>query len=159
MAIDGGGHKGDPVPRAVTSLRRNVAQAAFASGAVEMVTRALTIVLSIATARALQPSEVGLLGLAVIVVGVLSLVTACAETAGVIGRSLGSDSQYAWSATVARGVVTACLLAVAPLFLPPLGHLLGGKETAASAEMMALVYLLLWQLGLDLAVTYPRVFL
>lgn len=123
-----------------------------------MVTRALTIVLSIATARALQPSEVGLLGLAVIVVGVLSLVTACAETAGVIGRSLGSDPQYAWSATVARGVVTAFLLAVAPFFVPPLAHLLAGKE-AASADLMALVYLLLWQLGLDLAVTYPRVVL
>ena len=158
MAIDGGALEGDPVPRAVTSLRRNVAQAAFASGAVEMVTRALTIVLSIATARALQPSEVGLLGLAVIVVGVLSLVTACAETAGVIGRSLGSGPQYAWSATVARGVITACLLAVAPFFLPPLAHLLAGKE-AASAHLMALVQLLLWQLVLDAAVTYPRVLL
>ncbi len=158
MAIDGGAHEGDPMPRAVTSLRRDVARAAFASGTVEMVTRALTIVLSIATARALQPSEVGLLGLAVIIVGVLSVVTACAETAGVIGRSLGSDPQYAWSTTVARGVVTACLLAVAPFFLPPLAHLLAGKE-AAGADLMALVYLLLWQLGLDLAVTYPRVLL
>jgi O-antigen/teichoic acid export membrane protein len=158
MAIDGGAHEGDPVPRAVTSLRRDVALAAFASGTVEMVTRALTIVLSIATARALQPSEVGLLGLAVIVVGVLSLVTACAETAGVIARSLGSDPQYAWSATVARGAVTACLLVVAPFSLPPFAHLLAGKETA-SVELMALVHLLLWQLVLDLAVTYPRVLL
>lgn len=144
--------------RPKTSLRREVAAAAFASGAVEIVTRALTIVLSIATARALQPSEVGLLGLAVIMVGVLSLVTACAETAGVIARSLASDPQYAWSATVVRAVVTACLLALAPLSLPSLAHLLAGRE-AASVELMALVYVLLWQLGLDLAGTYPRVLL
>jgi PST family polysaccharide transporter len=123
-----------------------------------MVTRAMTIVLSIATARALQPSEVGLLGLAVIFVGVLSLVTACAESAGVIARSLGSDPQYAWSATVARGLVTACLLALTPFSLPPLVHVLAGKE-AGSADLMALTHLLLWGLGLDLLATYPRVLL
>ena len=72
---------------AVISLRSAVARAAFASGAAEMVTRALTIVLSIAVARALDPQEVGLLGLGVIVVGTLSVVTACAETAGDYTRS------------------------------------------------------------------------
>lgn len=142
----------------MTSLRRGVVVAAFASGAVEMGTRVLTIVLSIATARALQPSEVGLLGLAVIIVGVLSVVTACAETAGVVARSRGSDPQYACSATATRGVITACLVAVAPFSLPPLAHLLAGKE-AATAELMALTHLLLWGLGLDLVATYPRVLL
>ncbi len=47
MAIDGGAL--DQVPKAVRSLRRDLAVAVFASGAVEMVTRALTIILSIAT--------------------------------------------------------------------------------------------------------------
>src|SRR5262245_46460210 len=98
----------------MTSLRRYVALAAFASGAVEIGTRVLTIVLAIATARALQPDEVGLLGLAVIVVGVLSVATACAETAGVVARSKGSDPEYAWSATATRGAITACLMALAP---------------------------------------------
>jgi O-antigen/teichoic acid export membrane protein len=140
------------------SLRHQVAVAAFTSGAVEMVTRVLTIVLSIATARALQPSEVGLLGLAVIIVGVLSLVAACAETAGVVARALGSDTQHAWAATVTRAGITAFLLAVAPFSLPPVAYVLAGKETA-SADLMALVYVLLWQLGLDLAATYPRILL
>ena len=156
--FEGSAYEVDTVPKSMTSLRRSVAGAAFASGTVEMLTRALTIVLSIATARALQPTEVGLLGLAVILVGVPSLVTACAESAGVIGRSLGSDQQYAWSATVARAVITTCLLAVAPFLLPPLAHLLAGKETA-SADLMALAQLLLWQLVIDVAVTYPRVLL
>lgn len=51
-----------------------------------------------------------------------------------------------------------CLLAVAPFSLPPLARLLAGEE-AAGADLMALVYVLLWQLGLDLAATYPRVLL
>jgi PST family polysaccharide transporter/lipopolysaccharide exporter len=158
MAIDGGDHEGDPVPKAATSLRRGVAQAAFASGAVEMVTRALTIVLSIAVARALDPREVGLLGLGVIVVGILSVVTGCAETAGVIGRSGGSDPQYAWASTVVRGIATGALLALSPLFLPSVVHLLAGRESS-SVELLGLIHVLLWQLVLDLAATYPRVLL
>lgn len=143
---------------AVISLRSAVARAAFASGAAEMVTRALTIVLSIAVARALDPQEVGLLGLGVIVVGILSIVTACAETAGVIGRSGGTDPQYAWASMAVRGVATGALLALAPLFLPAVVHHLAGKESS-SAELMGLVHVLLWQLVLDLVATYPRVLL
>lgn len=143
---------------AVISLRSAVARAAFASGAVEMVSRALTIVLSIAVARVLEPREVGLLGLGVIVAGILSVVTACAETAGVIGRSGGTDPQYAWTSMVVRGVATGGLLALAPLFLPAVVHLLAGKESSG-AELMGLIHVLLWQLVLDLAATYPRVLL
>jgi polysaccharide transporter, PST family len=146
------------VANAVMSLRSAVARAAFASGAVEMATRALTIVLSIVVARALDPREVGLLGLGVIVVGILSVVTGCAETAGVIGRSGGADAQYAWTSMVVRGVITGGLLALAPLFLPAALHLLPGKESS-SGELMGLMHVLLWQLVLDLAATYPRVLL
>jgi len=160
MVVDGGDDEGDPVPvpKAMTSVRRDVAQAAFASGAVEMVTRALTIVLSIAVARALEPREVGLLGLGVIVVGILSIITACAETAGVIGRSGGTDPQYAWTSMVVRGVATGGLLALAPVFLPAVVHHLAGNESS-SAELMRLIHVLLWQLVLDLVITYPRVLL
>ena len=142
----------------VGSLRLDLARAAFASGGVEMVTRVLTILLSIATARALEPGEVGLLGLAVIVVGTLSLVTACAETAGVIGREAGADSQYALAAVVVRGVVTAALLGVALPLLPPLARLLAG-HAVADTELIGLIRLLLWQVLFDLAATYPRVVL
>ncbi len=123
-----------------------------------MVSRALTIVLSIAVARTLDPREVGLLGLGVIVVGILSVVTGCAETAGVIGRSGGTDPQYALTSMVVRGAVTAGLLTLAPLFLPAVVHLLSVKESS-SAELMGLIHVLLWQLVLDLAATYPRVLL
>jgi O-antigen/teichoic acid export membrane protein len=143
---------------AVISLRSAVARGAFASGAAEMVTRALTIVLSIAVARALDPQEVGLLGLGVIVVGILSVVTGCAETAGVIGRSGGTDPQYAWASMAVRGVATGGLLALAPLFLPAVVHLLAGRESS-SVELTGLIHVLLWQLVLDFAATYPRVLL
>ena len=142
---------------ATGTLRIDVVRAAFASGTVEMVTRGLMIVLSIATARLLQPGEVGLLGLAVIIVGVLSVVASCAETAGVIGRWQGTDQQHAWMAVAARGLITACMLVLALLFLPTLVHLLAGES--ASVELTALVHLLIWQLVIELAATYPRVLL
>src|SRR5262245_57684530 len=122
MAAVGNVDEERSMANAVMSLRSAVARAAFASAAAEMVTRALTIVLSIAVARALDPHEVGLLGLGVIVVGILSVVTACAETAGVIGHSEGTDSQYAWTSMLVRGVVTGGLLAPTLLFLPAVVH-------------------------------------
>ena len=54
-------------------LRDIAARAAMASGTAEIVTRVLTVVLAIVTARVLEPVEVGLLGLSVIVIGVVSM--------------------------------------------------------------------------------------
>lgn len=144
------------MPGLRASFRQNAVRAAFASGAVEALTRAMTIVLSIATARALEPREVGVLGLGVIVVGVLSIITACAETAGVVGRSKETDPRYAWAAMVIRAMATAGVLILTPLFLPALARLLASEQ---SAELITLVHLLLWQLVLDLGATYPRVLL
>lgn len=135
-----------------------MARAAFASGGVEVVSRALTIVVSIGTARVLEPREVGLLGLAVIIVGVLSLAGGCAETAAVISRSRGSKAGYAWSAVVIRGSVTLCLLSLLRFAFPVVGELLGGRDSA-SGELTVLVNLLCWQLIIEVIGAYPRVLL
>ncbi|MEK6321318.1 MAG: hypothetical protein AABN33_06500 [Acidobacteriota bacterium] len=74
---------------ATPPMRQGVARAALASGVTGATTRVLTIILSIATARALLPSQVGILGLAVIVVGIVSLVAACSETAGIVADMKG----------------------------------------------------------------------
>lgn len=63
-------------------LRHGVARAALASGAAETATRVLMVALSIATARALLPGQIGVLGLAVIVVGIVSLIAAAARRLG-----------------------------------------------------------------------------
>jgi PST family polysaccharide transporter len=147
------------VSNTLVALRHEIARAAFASGAVEMVARVLTILLSVTVARALDPHDVGLLGLAVIVVGTLSFIAGCAETACVISHSGGSDRQYAWTAVVIRGAVTGIFLALVPLGLARIGQMVAAPEGGVPAELDAIVRLLLWQVVLEVAGTYPRVLL
>jgi len=139
------------------TLAKRIGQAAYASAAVEGASRALSIILSIAVARALEPREVGVLGLAVIVVGGLSQVAFYVETACVTSRSTGSDPAYASAAVLVRGVATAVLSSVVLLSLDGLAILLSAD--AAGSELASLSRLLLWQLVLEVAGTYPRVLL
>lgn len=143
---------------AARSLRYGVARAALASGAAETVSRVLTIVLSIATARALHPSQVGILGLAVIVIGMISLISACSETGGVISRSEATDSQHAFAATAIRGLITTSLVTGAYLCLPVMTRLLVGTERS-EAELIVLIRVLLWVPIVELIASYPRVLL
>ena len=150
----------NPAPLAADErpLRHGVARAALASGAAETATRVLMVALSIATARALLPGQVGVLGLAVIVVGIVSLIAACCETAGVIGRYEGSDTQHAVAATLIRGLIVAALVAGVYLCLPVAPRLLAGAENAES-DLGYLIRILLLIPVLELAACYPRVLL
>lgn len=143
---------------AAQPLRYGVARAALASGAVETVSRVLTILLSIATARALDPREVGLLGLAVIVIGIVSLVAACSETAGVITRGEGTDHQHAFVATAIRAVVAIVLVWATYLCLSLISHLLVGGE-AGESQLIALIRAMLLLPLIEVVSNYPRVVL
>ena len=123
-----------------------------------MLCRVLSVALAIAIARALQPGEVGLLGLASILVGVLSMVVSCAETAGVVGREEGGDAGYAAAAVVLRLGITAGLVALTLVALPALGHVLAGRD-GTEGQLSTLVQLLLWQLVLEAGGGFPRVML
>jgi O-antigen/teichoic acid export membrane protein len=144
--------------RVTPPLRYGVARAALASGVVETVSRVLTIVLSIATARALEPREVGLLGLAVIVIGIVSLVAACSETAGVITRGKGSDHQHAFVATSIRAVVAIVLVGATYVCLSLISHLLVGGE-AGEPQVVALIRVMLLLPLIEVVSNYPRVVL
>ncbi|HLF85016.1 MAG TPA: hypothetical protein VI837_12650, partial [Blastocatellia bacterium] len=139
-------------------LRHGVARAALASGAAETANRVLMVALSIATARALLPRQVGVLGLAVIVVGIVSLIAACSETAGVIGRYEGSDTKHALAATLVRGSIVAVLVGGGYLCLPVVPRLLAGPESVES-DLGQLMGVLLLIPVLELAACYPRVLL
>src|SRR5262249_27295577 len=89
--------------------RRNVVIAALTAAAGGFASRGLGIIMSVVVARTLQPTEVGLLGLAVIVTGVLSLVAACAETAGVVGSSRYTAVAHASAALIIRAALTVPL--------------------------------------------------
>lgn len=138
------------------SFRRGVVRAALASGLAEAVNRVLTIALSIATARALLPSQVGVLALAVIVIGIVSLVAACSETAGVIGRYEGTDGQHALAAAIVRAVIVAILVSALYPGLPMIARLLGGAE-GTQPELIGLLRVLILLPILELFAAYPRV--
>ena len=139
-------------------LRHRTARAGMVSGGAEVVTRVLTVALSIATARALEPGEVGALALAVIVIGIVSVVASYAETAAIVSRSEASDGQYAFAAALIRGAITVVLLTTVVSALPVTTRLLAGKEGAVP-QLAALVSALMWQPALELAASYPRVIL
>lgn len=144
--------------RVEDSAGREAGRTALVSAAFEVTARALAVILSIAIARVLEPTEVGVLGLAVIFVGVASQVAYCAETASVSGESLGGDNQYALAAVGIRFLITAALVVGMLFALPRVTSLLAGTEEVGG-ELTFLVHLLSWQLLLELVGTYPRVLL
>ncbi|HEY3137907.1 MAG TPA: oligosaccharide flippase family protein [Blastocatellia bacterium] len=138
------------------TLRYRTALAALTSGGAELVTRILTVVLSIVTARLLEPVEVGLLGLAVIVIGVISMLGFYPETAAVAARGGRSDHQYAFAATEVRAVIIALSLALLWLTFPVVAHYLTGKEDAA-IPLRQLLGVLAWMPVLELLSGYPQI--
>jgi O-antigen/teichoic acid export membrane protein len=139
-------------------LRYKTARAALTSGGSQIVTRILAIVLSVATARALEPREVGILGLAVIVVGVISMLGFYPETAAVAAQEPGSDWEAALAAFVLRTALIACLLIAVLLFGSPLCRYLTGQDHGVRA-MQALLRILIWVPVLELISGYPQVVL
>jgi O-antigen/teichoic acid export membrane protein len=139
-------------------LRKRTARAALASGGAEIVTRILTIALSIVTARMLEPREVGLLGLAVIIIAVISIVGFYPETAAVAARGTGTDNKYAIAATAIRATVLCVLILLFRLTFHVLAVYLTGKDDGAS-ELGALVSILIWSPVAELAGGYPQVVL
>ena len=141
-----------------TPLRFQAARAALSSGTSQAVTRVLAVVLSVVTARALEPRDVGLLGLAVIVMGVISMVGFYPETAAVTAAGTASDSRYALAASVIRALIIAALLALLALVFAPLASGLT-SEAGGAAQLRRLLMVLALLPALELISGYPQVVL
>jgi PST family polysaccharide transporter len=139
-------------------LRYRATRAALVSGTAQIVTRVLTVVLSVATARALEPREVGILGLAVILVGVISMIGYYPETAAVAARGGEDHEKHALAAVGIRAVVLAVLLVFLTFAFPPMAHYLIGTESG-SDPLRLLLTVLVWMPILELTAGYPRVLL
>lgn len=137
-------------------LRARVARAAFTSGGGEIASRLALIVVSILSARLLEPREVGFLGAAVIVIGVISVVGSFAETGSITLPKSENSARIALAATVLRGAVVALLLGGSVAIM----YLLGSKTSRAGAsEVIGLISVLSWTLLLEVIATYPRTIL
>jgi O-antigen/teichoic acid export membrane protein len=106
----------------------------------------------------LEPREVGLLGLAVIIIAVISILGFYPETAAVAARGAGTDNKYAIAATAIRAIVLCVLILVFRLTFHVLALYLTGKDDGAS-ELGALVGILIWSPVAELAGGYPQVIL
>jgi O-antigen/teichoic acid export membrane protein len=127
-----------------------------ASSAAELLARLLTLGLSILTARLLEPRDIGVLGLAVMVSAIVSMMGAYAETAGVIVRAPSSDSTLCGAAALWRGGVTLVLILVVQANLTRMGTLVApgaGPYFERVAGPMLLVP------AVETLAAHPRVFL
>ena len=152
------GEKAEPISGTGAPLSYSIARAALASGTAHTITRVLAVVLSIASARALEPREVGVLGLAVIVVGIISMIGAYPEMAAVTARGDEDDNKYALAAVAMRGAAITLLLVSVLASLPAMAGYLAEKEVAAG-EMRELLGILIFVPVLELVSGYPRVIL
>lgn len=139
-------------------LRYKTARAALTSGAVEVVTRVVAIALSIATARTLEPREVGLLGLAVIMVGFISMVGCYPEMAAVAVPGRERNGKYATAAFLLRVVMVVLLLVLLKLTFPICAELLTGKE-GGGEQLRQIVQILLLAPVVEMLGCYPQVIL
>ena len=150
--------KGPMLNPPTAGLRLEAAKAAFGSGFAEVVSRVLAVALAIVTARTLEPRDVGLLGLAVIVVGVISMIGYYPETAAVAARGESDHADYALAAVVIRGCVVAVLLVLlAATFGRVADYLIGGPEGRSSFRQ--LLSILFWAPILECLSGYPQVIL
>jgi O-antigen/teichoic acid export membrane protein len=140
------------------ALTVGTTRAAIASGTSQIITRVLTVVLSVATARALEPREVGLLGVAVIIVAVISMIGYYPEIAAVTGRGEEPHEIHALASVGVRAAVVAVLLVSVNIAFPFLAHILTGKESV-TAPLRELLNILAWIPILELVAGYPRVLL
>src|SRR5262249_4962546 len=144
--------------QSVKPLRLGTARAALGSGLAEVVARVLAIVLAIVSARTLEPRQVGLLGLAVIVIGVISMIGYYPETAAVAVRAEGDANSHALVAMIVRSVLVVALLAVLAVAFPMVAHYLVGGPNGAT-ELRQLMLVLLWAPIVECLSGYPQVIL
>ena len=150
LAKQAGGEASQP-------LTHVAARAAMASGTAEVITRVLTVVLAIVTARMLEPLEVGLLGLSVIVIGVVSMLGFYPETAAITARGDEGESQFAIAAAGIRAVILGCSLATLWLAFSPVARYLIGNDVTGAGPLRELVLVLAWMPVLELVSGYPQV--
>src|SRR5215471_9984715 len=139
-------------------LRLGTARAAFGSGLAEVVARVMAVVLAIVTARTLEPREVGLLGLAVIVIGVISMLGYYPETAAVASRGDSDDNGHALAALMVRSSLIVALLGLLAMGFPLVAHYLTGGPEGAT-QIRQLVSVLSWGPILECISGYPQVML
>src|SRR5215469_12690367 len=141
---------------ATTQLTQRTTRAALNSGLGELVKRVLAVVLAIVTARTLEPREVGLLGVTVIVIGVISMIGYYPEIAAVAARGSSEHNRYALAALTLRAAVIGSLVSVVLLTIPTLAKYLIGNSQDID-DFRKLLSISIWIPILECLGGYPQV--
>ena len=114
--------------------------------------------LALASARILEPAQIGVLGLSVIVAGLISILGAFTEVGAAIAEGVETDQDRAWAGTFWRLLVTAATALGVLAAREPIATLLGGDKDQAAA-LQALMTFLLWLPWIETVSAYPRIIL
>jgi len=135
----------------------SLARTAATSSLVAVFLRAASLVLSLVIARTLDPVEVGLLGIAIMMAGIISMMTQYSETAAVISRADCSHEEAALVAVTIRLVTASLLVTVLVLAESSATRILAGR--VAAVLLASLTRIMLLAVLLEIAASYPRVLL
>ncbi len=124
----------------------------------DLLGRGLTILLSLAVARTLAPGEVGVLGLAIMAVGVVSLVGFAFEAAAMTADARHQHEAAALAACLLRGGVICAVVYTGTAVFPLLAGALALAPGDAAA-LRRLTAVLALTLVLEWIGTYPQVVL
>lgn len=100
----------------------------------------------------------GVLGIAVIIAAIVSMLGYYPETAAVAARGGASDEKYALAASAIRAAVIVPLLILVTSMLPAFAQHLAGKDGGV-AQLLQLLRILAWVPVLELLGGYPRILL
>jgi O-antigen/teichoic acid export membrane protein len=138
--------------------RQRTARAALTFGGAEITARVLTTLLTVVAARMLEPSAVGLLGLATIIVGLVSMVGFYPEGAAVVAGGATGHAGYACIGLALRSAVALTLGLAVWLQAPAIaGHL--AADAQGIVGLTALLAVLLWVPVVEGLAAYPQVWL
>jgi O-antigen/teichoic acid export membrane protein len=140
------------------SLRTSTTGILLTSGVVDLVSRALTTLLSVMVARALAPADVGVLGLAIMAVGLVSLVGFAFEGAAMAADPRHPHEAVALAGCLLRGGVVGAVVWAGTAAFPTLGLALA-LTPSDSAALRRLAAVLALVLVAEWIGTYPQVVL
>ena len=134
------------------------ARAALTTTTMDGLGRVAMMVLALASARILEPAQLGTLALCVVVINLISILGAFPEVGAAIADGIEGDQRRGRAGTFWRVVTCATGTIVVLVFLGPISVTLGGtpSQTAALSSMIAAF---IWFPWIETLSAYPRIVL
>lgn len=134
------------------------AGAALTATSMEALGRVAMLVLALVSARLLEPAQLGILALSVIVIGLVSILGAFPEVGAAIAEGVEGDHRRGRAGAIWRLLTCSLATLVVLAGLDPIAATLGGSPGQAKA-LGALIVSFLWLPWIETVSAYPRIVL